>query len=159
MATSQDMEITLGVGKMLGLFFALVVICAIFFSLGYSVGRVAGKPAPDPTAPNAAAHPAPAKTDSAPVSNTSQLTFYKTVGQKEGDVDLASATDKNDAPPPTAPAAAPESRPAAEPPPASPSPSTVTMGYYVQVAAVTKQEDAEALVSALKKKSFAVFAA
>jgi DedD protein len=30
--------------------------------------------------------------------------------------------------------------------------------YFLQVAAVTKQEDAEALVSALKKKDYAVFA-
>jgi cell division septation protein DedD len=32
-------------------------------------------------------------------------------------------------------------------------------GYYVQVAAVSKQEDAEALVDALKKKQYAAFAA
>ena len=32
-------------------------------------------------------------------------------------------------------------------------------GYYVQVAAVSKQEDAEALVDALKKKQYAAFSA
>jgi len=31
-------------------------------------------------------------------------------------------------------------------------------GYYVQVAAVSKQEDAEALLDALKKKQYAAFA-
>jgi len=32
-------------------------------------------------------------------------------------------------------------------------------GYYVQVAAVTKQEDADALVDALKKKQYPAFVA
>jgi len=32
-------------------------------------------------------------------------------------------------------------------------------GYYVQVAAVSKQEDAEALVDALKRKQYPAFAA
>jgi cell division septation protein DedD len=32
-------------------------------------------------------------------------------------------------------------------------------GYFVQVAAVTKQEDAEALVDALKKKQYPAFVA
>ncbi|MGA9551973.1 MAG: SPOR domain-containing protein, partial [Candidatus Sulfotelmatobacter sp.] len=34
-----------------------------------------------------------------------------------------------------------------------------TTGYYVQVAAVTKQEDADALVDALKKKQYPAFVA
>ncbi len=39
MASSQDTEITLGTGKLLVLFFGLVGICALFFALGYSLGR------------------------------------------------------------------------------------------------------------------------
>ena len=35
----QDTELTLGVGKLLGLFFLLVVLCGVFFSLGYSLGK------------------------------------------------------------------------------------------------------------------------
>ena len=34
-----------------------------------------------------------------------------------------------------------------------------TAGYFVQVAAVTKQDDAEALVDALKKKQYPAFVA
>jgi len=41
--------------------------------------------------------------------------------------------------------------------PANP-PAPQLNGYYVQVAAVSKQEDAEALVDALKKKQYAAFA-
>ena len=36
---SQDTEITLGTAKLLGLFFGLVIICAVFFALGYTLGR------------------------------------------------------------------------------------------------------------------------
>ena len=39
MASSQDTEITLGTGKLLVMFFGLVGICALFFALGYSLGR------------------------------------------------------------------------------------------------------------------------
>ena len=35
----QDVEVTLGTGKLLGLFFGMVVVCAIFFGLGYSMGK------------------------------------------------------------------------------------------------------------------------
>jgi hypothetical protein len=39
MAKSEDTEITLGTGKLLVLFFGLVAVCALFFALGYSLGR------------------------------------------------------------------------------------------------------------------------
>src|SRR3978361_2335397 len=39
MATSQDTELTLSTGKLLGFFFGMVVVCGIFFSLGYLVGK------------------------------------------------------------------------------------------------------------------------
>ena len=35
----EDTEITLGTGKMLAIFFGLVVLCATFFGLGYSIGH------------------------------------------------------------------------------------------------------------------------
>src|SRR5215471_4789695 len=36
---SEDTEITLGTGKLLGIFFGLVIICSLFFTLGYLLGR------------------------------------------------------------------------------------------------------------------------
>jgi len=39
MTASQDTEITLGTGKMLFLFFSLVAICAVFFGVGFSLGK------------------------------------------------------------------------------------------------------------------------
>src|SRR5581483_10339998 len=40
---SDDTEITLGVGKLLGLFFLLAAICGVFFSIGYSLGKSSGR--------------------------------------------------------------------------------------------------------------------
>ena len=40
---SDDTEITLGMGKLLGLFFLLAAICAVFFSIGYSLGKSTGR--------------------------------------------------------------------------------------------------------------------
>src|SRR5262245_6949079 len=39
MAETQDTEITLGTGKLLGIFFVLVAICGVFFTMGYLLGR------------------------------------------------------------------------------------------------------------------------
>ena len=39
MAVSEDTEITLGTGKMLALFFGLVALCAVFFGMGFSLGK------------------------------------------------------------------------------------------------------------------------
>ena len=41
-AVGTDTEIALGTRSLLAIFFGLVLICAIFFGLGYSVGRGSG---------------------------------------------------------------------------------------------------------------------
>ena len=152
MATSQDTEITLGTGKMLVLFFGLVALCAVFFGMGFSLGRTSVKPVAAaepamPVEPSAAARPSAVKPTSAPAD----LTFYKAVEQKEADTSAASQ--------PTAPAPEPTTSPAPQPEskPAEPTAAPSANGYYVQVAAVSKSEDAQALVDALKKKQYAAF--
>ena len=35
----RDTEITLSTGKLLGMFFALAIICAVFFTMGYLLGK------------------------------------------------------------------------------------------------------------------------
>ena len=148
MAAPQDVEISLGTGRLLGLFFALVVVCGIFFGLGFTLGRNSG-PA---LAPPEAALPAAGSTSKAKpgagaapqVANAApanDLTFYKTVEQKDANPQLT---------PPARPApAAASDAPAPETPRGS--------AYIVQIAAVSKKEDAEALVGALRKKSYPVF--
>lgn len=159
-SSSPDTEITLGTTKLLVLFFALVAICALFFSLGYSLGR---KSEPGITNANATASPQitsagpkPAGTASAP-----PMTFYKAVEQNDANPELTPpASDSKSAPKADTPANASNAPAGADqsaPPPAnSPDPMTTlpTGGYSVQVAAVSKQEDAEALVDALKKKQY-----
>jgi cell division septation protein DedD len=161
MSTSpQDTEITLGTGRMLAIFFIFVLVCAFFFAIGFSLGRktttaVAGLSLNAPAGTSAsAARPSPAKSEASKPAE--EMTFYKAVGEKNADTVL---TPQDSKAPSAAPnAAAPNAEPAktaseaASAPPAS-------GGYYVQVAAVSRQEDAEALVEALKKKQYPAFIA
>jgi len=147
-ATSQDTEITLGTGKMLTLFFALVAICAVFFGLGFSLGRTSVKiTAPEAGAPAyASSGTRPSAVKPASASGTTDMTFYKAVQGK----------DDNGQPAPTeVSASVPE--PAATAPAAVSDAGTPSSNYFVQVAAVSKAEDAEALVDALKKKQYPAF--
>src|SRR5438874_2469793 len=41
-----DREISLGAGTILGIFFALAIVCGAFFGLGYSMGRHSAQNAP-----------------------------------------------------------------------------------------------------------------
>lgn len=156
MGSSQDTEITLGTSKLLVLFFGLVGICALFFALGYTLGR---KSEPAITTANAAAlpqtTPGVTKPGGSASTQASPMTFYKAVEQKDASPELA--------PPPAADTKADNTagNNAAPAAPAS-SPDTTTLplsAYLVQVAAVSKQEDAEALVDALKKKQYPAFVA
>ncbi len=156
MASSQDTEITLGTGKLLVLFFGLVGICALFFAVGYSLGR---KSEPAITTASAAASPqiVPGTTKASSGSPaTAPMTFYKAVEQKDANPELTPAVDAKTEPV----AAAPADAAAAQTPPAD-APDTATTlpttSYYVQVAAVSKQEDGESLVDALKKKEYPAF--
>jgi DedD protein len=166
MNSSEDTEITLGTAKLLGLFFGLVVVCAVFFAFGYTLGRKsdAGLAVMNPMA-------APANTSggSKPASSATQpaqpMTFYKAVEQKDANAQLTPATDSvstSAVPAEQAPAASSSGNQtgAAQtntpPDPMAPVPAG---NYFVQVAAVSKQEDADALVDALKKKQYPAFVA
>jgi cell division septation protein DedD len=157
MAASQDTEITLGTGKLLLLFFGLVGICALFFALGYSLGRKS-EPAIN-TASAAAPQTQPGTTKPAGNAPTPSMTFYKAVEQKDANPELTPAVDsKQDAS--TTPSET-NAQPAAPGGNAADSSATLpsSSAYFVQVAAVSKQEDAGALVDALKKKQYPAFVA
>jgi cell division septation protein DedD len=148
MTASQDTEITLGTGKMLAIFFGLVILCAVFFGMGFSLGKNSVKPA------EIAQIPAPATNTSArpnavkPASATGDMTFYKSVADKNANASLEAPDTGNSAPTPQETKTPEDSAPPA-----------IGPGYLVQVAAVSKQEDADALVDALKKKQYPAFAA
>lgn len=143
---AQDTEITLSTGKLLGIFFAVVIVCAVFFTMGYLLGKstatgghteivgststagsAAGKPSAVAKVPEAPA-PAPSSDSQAAVSNSAGT---------------------------NAPAATSASAVA----PATEIKSSPSGTFMVQVAAVSKQEDADILKSALQKKQYPVFVA
>lgn len=166
MDSSQDTEITLGTAKLLGLFFGLVIICAVFFALGYTLGRKSDAGlATAGTAPptTISTGPKPAGSSTAPPQ---PMTFYKSVEQKDANAQLTPASPGAAS---TSPATAdqpatasstgtqtPGSQTANRPDPMT---GIIPTGYFVQVAAVTKQDDAAALVDALKKKQYPAFVA
>ena len=123
---AKDPEIIVSTGKMVGLFVALVVVGALIFGFGYSMGRGATASA------NGLEGSSPA------VVVLGERTPGKTPPLAEATSAETPASAIHDAVSDTHPTAAGI--------------------YFLQVAAVTKQEDAEALVSALKKKDYAVFA-
>ncbi|MGA8216797.1 MAG: SPOR domain-containing protein [Candidatus Sulfotelmatobacter sp.] len=173
MDPAQDTEITLGTAKLLGLFFGLVMVCAVFFALGYTLGRKSDAAL---TAPSAAA-PLQTSSGTKPAGSASpqpapSMSFYKAVEQKDANPQLTPASQDATSPTPAAAAQAPASSggassPAASSPsqgtqtanPPDPMAALPTAAYFVQVAAVTKQEDADALVDALKKKQYPAFVA
>jgi septal ring-binding cell division protein DamX len=162
MASSEDTEITLGTGKLLVLFFGLVGVCALFFALGYSLGR---KSEPTFAATSAATPQTPANTTKTGRGSTSDpappMTFYKSVEQKDANPQLTPPADTKTDTSATAGTNSTTTAPASTPP-ANPNDSATalpTSGYFVQVAAVSKQDDAEALVDALKKKEYPAFVA
>jgi DedD protein len=163
MASSQDTEITLGTAKLLGLFFGLVVICAVFFALGYTLGRKS-----DAIVSATTLGPLPASNGAKPGSSgatpSAPMTFYKNVEQQNANPQLTPAKSVSEnnsatAAPPAQGAESSSSPPAQTgnpPDPMAPIPGT---GYFVQVAAVSKEDDAGALVDALKKKQYPAFVA
>jgi cell division septation protein DedD len=190
---SEDTEITLGVGRLVGLFFLLAAVCGVFLSIGYSLGKSTtreqalnevsaqvlaasppagaasgqtdGKPsAAGTTKPDAAQN---VQEQASGASAQNNLTFYKAVQQNGSG---AAAPPANDgapvAPAGTKPPAASTAQNAALPmAPAGPSgnstisrsvPVTGAGTIVVQIAAVTREDDAVALAGALRKKEYDV---
>ena len=143
----NDTEITLGTGKMLALFFGLVILCAIFFGMGYSMGRSSVKtgpellPSPSGARPGAVNQTVPTGTAAKP---------------QEPQQPPAQTSSASDNPSPSTGGAAP---PGTSPDQAAAQPPAPGTGYFVQVAAVSKQEDADALVEALKGRQYQAFIA
>jgi DedD protein len=139
----QDTEVTLSTGKLLGIFFALVAVCAVFFSLGYAVGK------------NSAPSASTVIMDSAQVASVSTSGGAKPVPAKaadqrpcpEGDPSCVEEGSQQ---------AAPEATGEETPPTMIAPEMQAPNGYMVQVAAVSKQEDAVALVNALRRKEYPV---
>jgi DedD protein len=153
---SEDTEITLGTGKMLALFFGLVILCATFFGMGYSLGRNTSKttaellPSPSTSKPLRTSQPVSSVNQT---TSTPDTTTTKPPDQPATTSDPAMGASST----PAAAGTAPD--PNAPPAQGSSAPPQPGAAYFVQVAAVTKQEDAEALVESLKGRQYQAFIA
>ena len=137
MEEANDTEITLGTGKMLALFFGLVILCAVFFGMGFSMGKNSVKSTPELLPSPSQSSPRSSSTNKPPSTTSSGSAPQST---------QAAPTDSGTLTGPSQ-AAVPADQGSAQSQAAPPAPGT---GYFVQVAAVSKQEDAEALVESLK---------
>jgi DedD protein len=169
----DDTEISLGAGKLLLLFFGLIILCGGFFGVGYMIGKNAGTPqaaasdaGPSAVPPNTAKPSSAIARETTPTKSQDCATpgncdqqpsdsqpFYDSVGQKNVSSKLEPAT------PAPAPAAAAGVQKTTAPPEVAKIAAATATGttYIVQVAAVSKQQDADTLVSALRKKQYPVF--
>jgi cell division septation protein DedD len=168
----ESTEITLGTGKLLGLFLGLVVICAIFFSLGYALGKNSTPVQAQMTEPPATLAPGttpaakPGAGTSAPAASyattdqsysTPETIASDTASGDTGASDTMTGNTRASAVEPVT--RTPETRQQAAPKPVTVSATAHATGIIVQVAAVRRLEDAEILISALRKKNYPVFLA
>jgi cell division protein FtsN len=131
-------DMTLEGRHLLGIFVAVVVLCSIFFTLGFILGRnqaaslrTASPPTAPPPSGTKAAEPQPR-----------DLTFYDRVeGAKPAEKLPATEPAPGPATAPLTPAPAAQAQPSAEP-------------IYLQVAAVSQEPDARRLAAELHKLGF-----
>ena len=156
MQQETDTEITLGTGKMLVLFFGLVLLCALFFGMGFTMGKNSVRSAPELLATPSGARPSAANTQTtqapAPLTQSTSPT-----PAAPADTGSAASGTPAQTPPATtgdqnAQQQSGQAGGTAQGTPPGP-------GYTVQVAAVSKQEDADALVEALKGHQYQAFVA
>lgn len=184
---AEERDITIGPGKLLGLFFMLVMICGVFFAIGYSLGKTSAREqalndksplnasisapivgdssAPKPSAATSTKAEADGSASEAKgeAPSSPDLTFFNAVKRDDR---KSTTTGKPEAAPttlarveaPTAGAPA-EARAAgkSEAETTSAVTSAVNGAFVVQIAAVTREEDAAALAGALRKKNYSVF--
>lgn len=148
MGSSQDTEITLGTGKLLGIFFLMVAICAAFFTMGYLFGRssttMAASTTVVGTVPGAGSNPA-----SKPSAGANRAADTPQPAADSSTTSQAPSTSQ----PTLLPVKATEESSSA---PSAETRTAASGTYMVQVAAVSRQEDAEILVNALRKKQYPV---
>jgi len=159
----RDTEITLSTGKLLGIFFALTIICGVFFTMGYLLGKstsaggrteiVASVPSSNAGKPNAGNRTPEAVTQTCPPGSPN-------CANGSSPTDSGSTTKASDQPPATHQSSSSKTADQNSTPSAGTDGKTdAASSFMVQVAAVSKQEDAEILVTALRKKQYPVFIA
>jgi DedD protein len=160
---ARDTEITLSTGKLLGIFFALAIVCGVFFTMGYLLGKstsAGGRTEIVATVPSGSAAGKPNAGNKAAETTTQVcLPGSPNCGSATTTTDNGSTGKTTD----QQTAAQPSGNKASDQSASQPAGTDVKNGanssFMVQVAAVSKQEDAEILVTALRKKQYPVFIA
>jgi DedD protein len=129
----EQQEQKIGMAKLSAILAGLVVICGLFFSLGYSIGKksAAGAVIPEPTPTATAASPSLPKPSPSMSDKTEEQPAVAEASGEEAPPEGAWASKT--------------------------APEMARSAIVVQVAAVSRQEDAEALLNALRKKDYPVF--
>jgi len=141
-------ESTFSIPKALSLFFGVVLMAGIFFGGGYHMGHSAALNQQSAAMPGAlSSAPAPVYSAKEKPAATLEVTETPAATQSAVDPVVTENAALNAVPVPDAPKA-PKAAAAAQ-----------TGSFTVQVAAVKHQEDAEALLGALRKKQYPVFLA
>jgi DedD protein len=184
---SQDREISLSTTTILGIFFVLALLCAVFFGFGYSMGRRSAQPVTGTSEAPTASDPASTKPSPVSVDTPGTRPIATSHGSNQTadgnnataivDSTASSSASGGKTSPATAATRSQPSQlnPSAQPtgnsvitPVSMPRPATGTTApptpvavpglgiAIVQVAAVSHQEDADVLASALKKHGYAV---
>lgn len=154
----EEFELVLGNKQLLSLFFVVVVLFAIFFSFGYTVGFSRGQQ--DRVVAIASTEKAEPETSDVRIPDT----LLEAAPKSTPDPSPAAATPKPapkrevKTPPPPAPkkqAPAPAPKKAAPATTAAPTGAQIARGIHIQVAALRVRSDAQLLVNKLKAKSYA----
>jgi DedD protein len=148
----QDTEFTLSTSKLLGIFFALVILCGVFFTMGYLLGKstsAGGKTEIVATIPSGSSASKPSGANKTPEAIQSTNPDASTAGKNSDQPASQSAAKSLD-----------QSKDQSNSQAAGDDAKNGAPGsFMVQVAAVSKQEDAEILVASLQKKQYPVFIA
>jgi len=177
-----EREISLGAPAILGIFFALALVCACFFGFGYTMGRKSAQS----TTPDIATANTDTSSNGAPkpaagsLANQPDIPAAQPAEQPAADNSIAQPATQPDAAPAAPPATQknvasqadgmivgdravgnkpPPSAPAAtnKPSTSNPQPAAALAGtFLVQVAAVSSQDVADILTSSLQKKGYSV---
>ncbi len=178
---SRDTELTLGSGTLLAMFFGLVVICGLFFGLGYALGRHGSGEATAAVQQSATAAQTSLQANGSRSKPSAIVQPVSAASTQSAGADQAPAATSNTNPAASSPATfskastgaspgQPQVQPALaaaanSPQPAPPAAAqnvhpalAQTVQLMVQIAAVANPEDGEVLVNALRKRGYTVVA-
>jgi DedD protein len=178
----QDREISLGTTTILGIFFALALLCAVFFGFGYSMGRKSAQPVAGSAEGTIGSESNISKPSSGSLAATASSAAKEAAGTPPSESQSESMTVPIDSPdatvqdnqqkpsltPVKAVTASPRSDAVAEPAPNPPASKPVVVvpvaaavpaspgSSVVQVAAMSHQEDADVVAVDLKHRGYTV---